>query len=128
MGAGCSDWFCRGDRSVYHRVDHFSYQPHATASITSYAEYSVDPVDHLTRRLTRSHLCRKNTLIRIACSRACRMGFLKLWSPRGGRCCSSLVKRRGTNERTLLAETAFLSKPGKHSVTLKRRWRRLAAR
>ena len=53
LGAGCTDWVCRGDRRVCHLVDHFICRPHTIASITSCTECSADQADHLTSRLNR---------------------------------------------------------------------------
>ena len=54
------------------------------------------------------------------------MGFPRWWLPVGERWCSSLDKQLGTCGRKSSAETAFLSRQGRHSITFERlskRWR-----
>jgi hypothetical protein len=53
VGARCSDWFCPGDRRVFHLVANFIYRPDAIASITSCIECSADQADHVISRLNR---------------------------------------------------------------------------
>src|SRR5262249_62212041 len=101
---------------------------HTIASTPPCPKFPADQADQLTHRLNRHDLCQRNSSIRIICSRACRMGFPRSLSPAAERWCSSLDKRLGTNGRTSLAETAFLSRQGRHSATLERRWKPLAAR
>ena len=57
-------------------VINFICRPYAIAAISSCIECSGDHADHLTSRISSSiDLCQRNTLIRIICFRACRMGF-----------------------------------------------------